>query len=186
MPTAARRRRTRLIVLDRDGVINADSDDYVKSAAEWHPLPGALEAIARLNAAGYDVVVATNQSGVGRGLFDAAALEGIHAAMHAAVAAAGGDIAGVYVCPHAPSDRCECRKPAPGLLRKIEADFGRPLAGVPFVGDKLTDVEAARAVGARPVFVRSGGRADEAARAAAAGVEVHADLAAAVDALLVE
>ncbi|MBN1240020.1 MAG: D-glycero-beta-D-manno-heptose 1,7-bisphosphate 7-phosphatase [Gammaproteobacteria bacterium] len=183
---AVKRRRDRLIVLDRDGVINADSADYIKSAAEWHPLPGSLEAIARLNAAGYDVVVVTNQSGIGRGLFDADALAEIHAAMRAATAAAGGDIAGIYVCPHRPDEGCDCRKPMPGLLRRIEADFDRPLAGVPLIGDKLSDVLAARAVGARPVFVRSGGREDDAARAAGLGAGVHPDLAAAVDALLAE
>jgi D-glycero-D-manno-heptose 1,7-bisphosphate phosphatase len=181
-----RRGRDKLIVLDRDGVINADSDAYVKSAAEWRPLPGSLAAIARLNAAGYDVVVATNQSGVGRGLFTESALEEIHDAMRREISAAGGNIAAIYVCPHRPEDGCDCRKPQPGLLRRVAEDFELPLQGVPVVGDKLTDVLAARAVGARPIFVRSGGRFADETSAADLGVEVHADLAAAVDALLAE
>jgi len=174
----------RLVVLDRDGVINADSDDYIKSPDEWHPLPGSLEAIARLCRAGYDVVVATNQSGVGRGLFSIETLDAIHARMREAVAAAGGRIAGIYYCPHRPDDGCECRKPATGLLRRIAADFERPLDGVPLVGDKLTDMQAALAAGARPVFV--GTPRDDAVRARLAelGVEVHRDLSSAVDALL--
>ena len=176
--------RDRLIVLDRDGVINADSDEYVKSTAEWRPLEGSLAAIARLNAAGFVVVVATNQSGVGRGLLTESVLAEIHDLLRAQATAAGAEIAGIYVCPHRPEEGCECRKPKVGLLRRIEADFGRPLDGVPFVGDKLTDVLAARAVGARPIFVLSGGRDDEAAKAAELGAEVHPTLAAAVDALL--
>ena len=146
-------RRRPLVILDRDGVINADSDDYVKSPDEWHPLPGSLDAIARLCRAGFDVVVATNQSGIGRGLFTVETLEAIHARMRDAVAAAGGHIAGIYYCPHRPEDGCDCRKPAPGLLRRIAADFGQPLDGVPFVGDKLTDAETALAAGAHPIFV---------------------------------
>lgn len=173
-------------MLDRDGVINADSDEYVKSAEEWHPLRGSLAAIARLVAAEFDVVVATNQSGIGRGLFTEAALDRIHDEMRAQVAGAGGAIAGIYVCPHRPDEHCGCRKPAPGLLQRIGADFDRSLDGVPVVGDKLTDVLAARAVGARPLFVLSGERGEDAARAADMGAEVHVDLAAAVDALLSE
>jgi D-glycero-D-manno-heptose 1,7-bisphosphate phosphatase len=176
----------KLIVLDRDGVINADSDDYVKSPAEWLPLPGSLEAISRLWGAGFDVVVATNQSGIGRGLFTEVALDAIHEHMRRSVRAAGGRIAGVYVCPHRPEDACECRKPRPGLLQRIAGDFGRSMQGVPFVGDKLSDVEAAVAVGARPIFVRSGGRPIETATLRALGVDIHADLASAVDALLAE
>ena len=176
----------KLIVLDRDGVINADSDDYVKSPEEWRPLPGSLDAIARLGRAGYDVVVATNQSGVGRGLFTAEALEAIHVRMCADVAAAGGAIAAIYVCPHVPEDDCACRKPRPGLLAQIARDFDRPLAGVPFVGDKLTDVQAAVAAGARPIFILSEERAADAAPARALGAAVHASLAQAVEALLRE
>jgi len=178
--------KRRLIVLDRDGVINADSDDYVKSPDEWRPLPGSLDAIARLTRAGFDVVVATNQSGIGRGLFSAETLDAIHARMHEAVAAAGGEIKAIYVCPHRPEDDCACRKPRPGLLERISQDFGRTLDGVPFVGDKLADVEAAVAAGARPVFVRKPERAADEARARALGAEVFPSLAAAVEALLAE
>jgi len=176
----------KLIVLDRDGVINADSDDYVKSPEEWRPLPGSLDAIARLARAGFDVVVATNQSGVGRGLFSEHALDAIHARMRAEVAAAGGAIKAIYVCPHRPEDDCECRKPRPGLLERIARDFGRPLAGVPFVGDKLSDVEAAVAAGARPIFVMTPERAADVGRARALGAEVYSSLAEAADGLLAE
>lgn len=173
-------------MLDRDGVINEDSDDYIKSPGEWRPLPGSLDAIARLRRAGFDIVVATNQSGVGRGLFSAETLDAIHARMRDAVAAAGGEIKGIYVCPHRPEDDCTCRKPRPGLLERIARDFGRPLDGVPFIGDKLSDVEAAVAAGARPVFVATPGRAADAERARALGAAVYATLAEAVDALLAE
>jgi len=177
-------RRDRLSVLHRDGVIDADSDEDVNSPAEWRPLDGSLAAIARLSAAGFDVVVATKQSGIGRGLFSESVLAEIHELLRDQAKATGAEIAGIYVCPHRPDEGCECRKPKAGLLRRIEADFGRPLEGVPFVGDKLTDVLAARAVGARPIFVLSGGRHDEAAEAAELGAQVHPTLAAAVDALL--
>ncbi|HEX6992569.1 MAG TPA: D-glycero-beta-D-manno-heptose 1,7-bisphosphate 7-phosphatase [Gammaproteobacteria bacterium] len=176
----------RLIVLDRDGVINADSDDYIKSPEEWHPLPGSLEAIARLARAGYDVVVATNQSGLARGLFSAETLDAIHARMREAVAAAGGEIKAIYVCPHRPEDDCRCRKPRPGLLERIARDFGLPLDGVPFIGDKLSDVEAAVAVGARPVLVLTPDGTADAERARALGAEVYLSLARAVDALLAD
>jgi len=176
----------RLIVLDRDGVINADSDDYVKSPEEWRPLPGSLDAIARLGRAGFDVVVATNQSGIGRGLFSEHALDAIHARMRAEVAAAGGEIKAIYVCPHRPEDDCACRKPRPGLLERIARDFGRPLAEVPFVGDKLTDVQAAVAAGARPIFVQTPENAADVERARALGAEVYPSLSRAADALLAE
>lgn len=176
----------KLIVLDRDGVINADSDTYIKSPEEWRPLPGSVDAIARLERAGFDVVVATNQSGVGRGIFTADALEAIHRRMHADVEAAGGRIAGVYVCPHRPEDGCVCRKPRPGLLRRIAEDFGRPLKGVPFVGDKVSDAEAAVAAGARPVHVRGAFGDPDFERLRELGAEMHSDLASVVDALLAE
>lgn len=173
-----------LVLLDRDGVINADSPEYVKSVSEWRPLPGSIEAMARLSRAGFDVVVVTNQSGVGRGLFDRAALEAIHERMRAAVEAAGGRVAGIYVCPHRPDEGCDCRKPRTGLLVRAAADFDRDLANVPFIGDKPSDVEAARAVGARPILVRTGlaGGAD----ALEDAVETHADLATAAASLIAE
>lgn len=178
----------KIIVLDRDGVINYDSDDYIKSADEWRPLPGSVEAIARLCAAGYRVAVISNQSGIGRGLLDVAALERIHAKMVAHVAAAGGRLDGIYYCPHTPDDSCECRKPKPGLLRELVADVGlTSLEGVPFIGDKASDLELALAVGARGILVRSGkGTEAAAALGEAAEVEIYDDLAAAVDALLAQ
>lgn len=181
----------RLVLLDRDGVVNRESPGYVTSVGEWQPLAGSLDAIARLARRGYSVVVVTNQSAVGRHLMSARTLEAIHAHMRAAIEQAGGSLAGIYCCLHAPQDGCDCRKPKPGLLRQVEKDFGVTLSGVPMVGDKLADVEAAVAVGARPVLVLSGygvqtrdmlrQRPDLAAR-----VQVHADLASAVDSLLDE
>ena len=146
----------KLVILDRDGVINEDSDVYVKSAAEWRPIPGAAEAIAALNHAGYRVVVATNQSGIGRGLFDTAALNLMHAKMHRVVAQAGGRIDAVFFCPHKNDDHCQCRKPRPGMFLEIARRFGRDLKGVVAVGDSLRDLQAGAAVGCRPVLVKTG------------------------------
>lgn len=172
-----------LIILDRDGVINYDSDAYIRSPEEWRPLPGSLEGVAALTAAGFRIVVASNQSGIGRGLFSEADLAAIHAKMTRAVEAAGGALAGVYHCPHRPEDGCECRKPLPGLLRRIARDFRRPLDGVALIGDKASDVDAARAVNARPMLVLTG-RGSETARRLGASVETYADLQAAVQHLL--
>ncbi|HEY8521045.1 MAG TPA: D-glycero-beta-D-manno-heptose 1,7-bisphosphate 7-phosphatase [Gammaproteobacteria bacterium] len=172
-----------LVVLDRDGVINEDSDDFIRSVEDWRPIPGSLEGIALLHRAGVRVVVVTNQSGVARGLYTEEVLAAIHARMIAEVEAAGGALAGIYYCPHHPDDGCECRKPKPGLLRRAERELGLPVAGAPFVGDRLTDVEAARAVGARPMLVRTGYGA-RVATALAPDVEVYADLRAAVAAIL--
>jgi D-glycero-D-manno-heptose 1,7-bisphosphate phosphatase len=167
-------------LLDRDGVINADSDEYIKSVAEWRALPGSLEAIARLSAAGFTIGVITNQSGIGRGLFNEATLAAIHAHMRRAVEAAGGRIDAIHYCPHLPGAGCDCRKPKPGLLHTAAAALGADLRNAPFIGDKLSDVAAARAVGARPILV--GERVGE----TPAGVERFADLAAAADALIAE
>ncbi len=145
----------RLVVLDRDGVINEDSDAYIKSPEEWRPLPGSAEAIARLNRAGYRVVVATNQSGLARGYFDQTTLDAIHEAMAAHLAAAGARLSGVYVCPHGPDEGCACRKPAPGLIDQIVAEYG-DVTGVPLVGDSLRDLEAGAARDCRPVLVLTG------------------------------
>lgn len=175
----------KLIILDRDGVINEDSDDYIKSPEEWIPISGSLEAIARLTRAGYRIAVATNQSGVARGLFDLETLQGIHDKMCGAVTAAGGEIAAIFFCPHGPDDGCACRKPRPGMLRDIGTRFAVGLGGVPAVGDSLRDVQAAQAVGARPILVRTGKGKNTVRRGdGLAGVEIYADLAAAADALL--
>lgn len=175
----------KLVILDRDGVINHDADDYIKSPAEWVPIPGSLGAIARLTQAGYTVVVATNQSGVGRGYFDVETLHAIHDKMNRAVTLAGGRIEAIFFCPHSPQDHCACRKPRPGLLRDIAARLQIDLSGVPAIGDSLRDIQAARAVGARPILVRTGKGEKTAARGEGlAGVPVYPDLAAAVDALL--
>ena len=149
-------RAAKLIVLDRDGVINHDSDHYIKAPEEWRPVPGSLEAIARLNHAGYRVVVATNQSGIGRGLFDMAMLNAIHEKMHKALSHVGARLDAVFFCPHTADARCECRKPKPGMLAEIGRRFNTELTGVPCVGDSLRDLQAADAAGAQPVLVLTG------------------------------
>ena len=146
----------KLVILDRDGTINVDSDEYIKSADEWIPLPGALEAIARLTHAGWHVAVATNQSGLGRGLYDIGALNAMHAKMHKLLAALGGRIDAVFYCPHAPDDKCQCRKPLSGLFEQIGERFGIELAGVPTAGDTLRDLQAGAAVGCEPHLVLTG------------------------------
>jgi D-glycero-D-manno-heptose 1,7-bisphosphate phosphatase len=170
-----------LVFLDRDGVINRDSDQYIKRVAEWEPLPGSLDAIARLTAAGFRSVVISNQSGIGRGLFSAATLAEIHAAMRAAVEGAGGRLAAIYYCPHRPDEDCDCRKPRPGLLLQAAREFGCSLDGVPLIGDKASDVVTALAVGARPIVV--GSRPGE---QFPQGIERYLDLAGAASALIAE
>lgn len=175
----------KLIILDRDGVINFDSDQFIKSPDEWKPIPGSLEAIARLTREGWRVVVATNQSGLARGLFEMATLNAIHAKMHKAVAQAGGRIEAVFYCPHAADMNCACRKPKSGLFDEIAARYGRDLAGVPAVGDSLRDLLAAASVGARPLLVRTGkGEKTLAAGGLPEDTPVFADLSEAVDHLL--
>jgi D-glycero-D-manno-heptose 1,7-bisphosphate phosphatase len=178
-------------VLDRDGVINRDSAAYVKSATEWHALPGSLAAIARLSREGFAVIVVTNQSAVGRGLVTVDTLDAIHAQMRREVEAAGWRLAGIYYCPHRPDEGCDCRKPAPGLLRRIEREHDVSLRGVPMIGDKLSDLRAALRVDARPILVLTGYGEDTRTRLgelgdAAQRVEVFPDLAAAVAGLLDE
>ena len=152
----------KLVVLDRDGVINHDSDAFVRSAAQWQAIDGSPEAIALLSDSGFTVAVATNQSGLARGHFDEDALNEIHRTMMLAIAAAGGEIDRIVYCPHGPDDRCDCRKPAPGLLRELGDYYSLSMQGVPFIGDSLRDLQAAAAVGARGILVRSGnGRATE-------------------------
>ena len=146
----------RLVILDRDGVINQDSDAYIKSPAEWIPIPGSLEAIAELTNAGFNVAVATNQSGIARGLFDIDTLNRIHGVMMDRIAAVGGRIEAIAFCPHGPDAGCACRKPAPGLLLSLGQRFGIPLHDVPVIGDSLRDLEAALSVGAKPILVRTG------------------------------
>ena len=145
-----------LLILDRDGVINQDSDDFVKSPAEWLPLPGSIEAIAKLSRAGFTVAVASNQSGLARGLFDRAALRAMHRKLRKLVEAEGGKVARIVICPHGPHDGCACRKPMPGLLLRLARHFNTSLEGVPVVGDSLRDLRAAARAGAEPVLVRTG------------------------------
>lgn len=144
------------IILERDGVINYDVGGCVTSVDEWHPLPGSVEAIVALSRAGFDVVIATNQSGVGRGVLRPKDLEEIHEALCSSVERAGGEIKGIFYCPHLPEDNCNCRKPRTGLLDTIEQEFGIELKGAIFVGDSLKDLKAARAKGCQPVLVRTG------------------------------
>jgi D-glycero-D-manno-heptose 1,7-bisphosphate phosphatase len=173
-------------MIDRDGVINEDSVDFIKSVAEWRPIAGSLEAIADLHRAGWAVTVVTNQSGVGRGLYTEAALREIHDHMRERVRAAGGELAGIYYCPHLPDAGCECRKPRPGMFRALERELNVSVAGAPYVGDRMSDVEAAEAVGARPMIVRTGTGAATEALLGARSVPVFDDLAAAARSLLAE
>ncbi len=175
----------KLVILDRDGVINHDSAAYIKSPEEWKPIPGSLEAIALLSQAGYRVLVATNQSGVGRGLFEMATLNAIHDKMHRALGLAGGRIDGIFYCPHAHDAGCNCRKPKPGLLEEIAHRFGVSLERVPFIGDSLRDLQAAVAVGAQPILVLTGkGKKTRKDGDLPEGTVVYDDLAAAVRSLL--
>ncbi len=146
----------KLVILDRDGVINQDSDQFIKNPEEWKPIPGSLDAIARLNHAGYRVVVASNQSGIGRGLFDMGALNAINDKMYRALGQVGGRIDALFYCPHAAEADCDCRKPKPGMFLDIAQRFNVDLAGVPSVGDSLRDLQAATAARAQPILVLTG------------------------------
>ena len=146
----------KLVILDRDGVINEDRDDFVKNTIEWQPLPRSMEAIANLTQAGWRVVVATNQSGLARGLFDMHALNAMHEKMHRLAAQAGGRIDAVVFCPHGPKDGCHCRKPKPGMIQEVAERFNVKLNELPLVGDSLRDLQAIAAVGGQPILVRSG------------------------------
>ena len=175
----------KLVILDRDGVINFDSPNYIKSPAEWKAIPGSPEAIARLNQAGYRVVVATNQSGVGRALFDMDTLNAIHGKMHKTVAAAGGRIDAVFFCPHPADSSCDCRKPKPGMFERIAACYNIDLTSVPAVGDSLRDLQAAATAGALPMLVLTGkGEKTLADGDLPEDTLVFKDLAAAVDDLI--
>jgi D-glycero-D-manno-heptose 1,7-bisphosphate phosphatase len=175
----------KLVILDRDGVINHDSDSFIKSPEEWRPLPGSLEAIARLNQAGYQVVLATNQSGVGRGLFEVSTLNAIHDRMHRALAQIGGRIDAIFFCPHAQEANCDCRKPRAGLLEEIARRFNVDLKGVPSIGDALRDLQASAAVGATPILVLTGkGAQTREDGGLPKGTQIYDDLAAAVRAIV--
>ncbi len=180
----------KLVILDRDGTINHERDDYIKSPEEWVPLPGAIEAIARLNHAGWHVVVATNQSGIGRGLFDMAAMNAMHAKMHQMLARHGGRVDAVFFCPHTPEDQCTCRKPQPGLFKMIGERFNVSLDDVPMVGDLPRDVLAAQSVGCEPHLVRTGQAAAMTdvelvdLRRQVPGLTIHPDLSAFADFLI--
>jgi D-glycero-D-manno-heptose 1,7-bisphosphate phosphatase len=175
----------KLVILDRDGVINFDSDAYIKAPEEWKPIPGSLDAIARLTQAGYHVVVATNQSGVGRGLFEMATLNAIHDKMHRAVGLAGGRIDAVFFCPHAPDAGCGCRKPKAGLYEEIGRRFNTSLKDIPCIGDSQHDLEAATSAGAQPVLVLTGnGEKTRRAGKMPPGTRVHKNLAEAVKSLV--
>jgi D-glycero-D-manno-heptose 1,7-bisphosphate phosphatase len=178
----------KLVILDRDGTINEDSADYVKSPEEWTPLPGALEAIARLNHAGWHVVIASNQSGLGRGLFDVSTLNAMHAKMHGMLAGVGARIDAVFYCPHAPDAGCHCRKPEPGLFEQIGERYGIDLHGVPMAGDTITDLLGAVTAGCEPHLVLTGKGAAYLGRTLPDNfpkeTRIHADLAAFADFLI--
>jgi len=146
----------KLVILGRDGILNQFRNDHVKAPEEWVPVPGALEAVAKLNHAGWHVVIATNQSGIGRGMIEMAQVNAVHAHMHRLLLAVGGRIDAVFFCPHAPEDHCDCRKPQPGLMHEIAKRYGIDLAQVPMVADTLRDLQAAQAAGCPPHLVKSG------------------------------
>ncbi len=178
----------KLVIFDRDGTINCDSDEFVKTPEEWVPLPGALEAIARLSHAGWHVVIASNQSGLGRGLFDMGALNAMHAKMLKLLAVQGGRIDAVFYCPHTAEDNCQCRKPKSGLFEQIGLRFGMPLKGVPTVGDSLRDMLAGAQAGCEPHLVLTGKsekyRCTAPPEGLPPGTLVHQDLTAFADFIL--
>jgi D-glycero-D-manno-heptose 1,7-bisphosphate phosphatase len=174
----------KLVILGRDGILNRFREDHVKDPKEWDPIPGALEAVARLNHSGWHVVVATNQAGIGRGMIDMASVNIVHQHMNKLLMAKGGRFDAVFFCPHAPEDQCDCRKPLPGMMKDIGLRYGVELRHVPMVADTLRDLQAAQAAGCQPHLVRSG-RAEHLGEAELAAwlqavpeTLVHADLAA--------
>ncbi len=174
----------KLAILDRDGVINYDSARFIKNPEEWKPIPGSLEAIARLNQAGWRVVVATNQSGIGRGLFDMAALNAMNSKMHRMLGQVGGRIDALFYCPHAAEDSCACRKPELGMYQDISRRFNISLVGAPCVGDSLRDLQAAAALEALPILVLTGkGQKTLREETKPANTQVYSDLAEAVSAI---
>jgi len=177
-----------LVILDRDGVINRDSEAFVKTPDEWEPIEGSLQAIADLSSAGFEIAVASNQSGVGRKIIDRPALEAIHNKMRRLVREAGGDIGKIVYCPHHPEDGCDCRKPAAGLLRDLSRLYGVSLERVPVIGDSLRDIDAAVAAEARPILVLTGNgqKTETELNEQGRTVETFVDLAAAANALIAE
>ena len=174
---------SKIVILDRDGVINHDSPDYIKSPDEWLPISGSLEAIAHLHRAGYIIVVATNQSGIGRNLYSVCTLEAIHGKMTEAIKSHQGELAGIFYCPHHPDANCDCRKPRTGLLTRISEFLGSDLQGVPFIGDSLRDIEAAEAYGCKPVLVKTGNGTQTSLNLTEPYPEIFADLHAAAQAI---
>lgn len=177
----------KLIILDRDGVINEDSDDYIKSTDEWIPIPGSLDAIARLNHAGYSVAIASNQSGIARGYFSLETLAAMNVKMNDMLSSLGGRVDAMFFCPHGPKDGCDCRKPGPGMLTEISNRFQTGLGDVLFVGDNINDIKAAQAAGAKPVIVRTGKGAQTAniiAENNMSNIPVYDDLAGVVSSIL--
>jgi D-glycero-D-manno-heptose 1,7-bisphosphate phosphatase len=181
---------TKLVILGRDGILNEYREDHVKAPEEWQPVAGALEAVARLNHAGWHVVVATNQAGIGRGLIDMASVNAVHMHMNQCLMAQGGRVDAVFFCPHTPEEQCLCRKPLPGMMQDIGRRYGLDLKQVPMVADTLRDLIAARAAGCEPHLVLSGraaGIGDEQVHqmlAQVPGTHAHADLAAFAEFLL--
>ena len=179
----------KLIILDRDGVINHDSDDYIKSVDEWQPIDGSLQAIGRLCQAGYTVAIATNQSGISRGYYDVATMHAMHKKMSLLLEQYGGYVDAIFFCPHGPKDDCDCRKPKPGMLLEIASRFQCQLKNVAFIGDTINDVRTAYAAGALPILVRTGKGETTLTSAEAKELEnvpVYKDLAAATQAILLE
>jgi D-glycero-D-manno-heptose 1,7-bisphosphate phosphatase len=174
----------KLIILDRDGVINEDSPDYIKLPDEWHPITGSLEAIAKLNQAGYTVVVATNQSGIGRGYFSLETLQKIHQKMHQELKKVGGKIDKIYFCPHTPDDNCDCRKPKTGLFKQIAQDYKIDLKDAINIGDTLRDIQAGEAFGCRNILVLTGKGKKTLQNNPEIKAEIFPGLASAIDALL--
>jgi len=168
----------KLLILDRDGVINHDSDAYIKSVQEWIPIPGSIEAIAQLSKAGWTVAVATNQSGIARGYYDLATLDAMHARLRELVAEQGGEVGLIVHCPHGPDEGCDCRKPKPGMLRTIAEHYQADLGHLWFVGDSLSDLEAARAVDCQPVLVKTGKGEKTLGKTLPVGTLIFDDLAA--------
>jgi len=179
------RQQRRLVVLDRDGVINVDIPGrYVCNAEQWVPIAGSLAAMGRLSRAGFEIYVVSNQSGIGRGLFTVADLAEMHEKLVAELGANGGQLAGWFYCPHTPADGCRCRKPGTGLLEAVSAAAGKALDGVPFIGDKWTDLVAARAMKMRPVLVGTGHGADTIREHGGEVEEFYIDLAHAADCII--